>query len=100
MVKYMVEGYSTEARLGSCAGQSSRTIECHTVDSRLSRNLEDVGRVRGQKLLSLFGYCLRALWLRVRHNAPNLYFVPAAPIRASLYRDWLVMLICRGFFCV
>jgi glycosyltransferase involved in cell wall biosynthesis len=72
--------------------------ECYHINTRLSRDLEDVGHAQLHKGVLLINYCVRALWLRIARRADNFYFVPAAPIRASLYRDWLVMLLCRCFY--
>jgi len=73
-------------------------IECYHVDCRLSRDLEDVGQARLGKVPLLLKYCLEALWCRFRHGAVNLYYVPARPARAPVYRDWLVLALCRPFF--
>jgi glycosyltransferase involved in cell wall biosynthesis len=73
-------------------------VDCHHVDARLSTDLEDVGQVRWTKVFRLVGYCLQALWIRFRHGVRVLYYVPTPPKRASLYRDWLVMILCRPFF--
>lgn len=73
-------------------------IECFHVNARLSEDLEDVGRARWQKILLLLRYCFKAVTIRLRHGIPTLYYVPSPPKRASLYRDWVVMLLCRPFF--
>jgi glycosyltransferase involved in cell wall biosynthesis len=46
----------------------------------------------------LFFRCLQAIWIRCTHSVKNFYYVPASGARASLYRDWFVMLLCRPFF--
>ena len=43
-------------------------------------------------------YCLQAIWCRFRYGVTTLYYVPAPGKRVALYRDWLIMLICRPFF--
>jgi glycosyltransferase involved in cell wall biosynthesis len=73
-------------------------IECYHVNARLSSSLEDIGRVRVGKVLRILGYCGRALWARFRHGARTLYYVPSPPKRSSLYRDWVVMVLCRWAF--
>lgn len=75
-----------------------RPITGYHVNARLSADLADVGRARWGKVARLLCYCVQAVWFRIRHQAPLIYFVPAAPLRPSLYRDWLVMLCCRPFF--
>ncbi len=97
MVQLLVE--SLKHRSGTaCGNMPPEPVECYHVNARLSKDLQDVGSARWRKLFLLAGYCLQALWLRVRHGATVFYFLPAAPIRASLYRDWFVMLLCRPFY--
>jgi glycosyltransferase involved in cell wall biosynthesis len=60
--------------------------------------MEDVGGVRFAKLFLLVGHCLQAIWCRFRYGATTLYYVPAPGKPAALYRDWLVMGLCRPFF--
>jgi glycosyltransferase involved in cell wall biosynthesis len=73
-------------------------IECYHVNARLSNKLEDIGELRLGKLFLLFGYCAQAIWCRFRYRVHNLYYIPAPGKRSALYRDWVVMLICRPFF--
>ena len=73
-------------------------VEVHHVDCRVSTGLEDIGSMRFGKIGLMFKYCLEAIWLRLRHGVRNFYFVPATPNRAPLYRDWIVMALCRPFF--
>jgi glycosyltransferase involved in cell wall biosynthesis len=68
------------------------------VNPRVSRDSADVGRWRVGKLVVLFGACVHALTLRLQHGPMNFYYVPAPGRRAPLYRDWMVMLLCRSFF--
>jgi glycosyltransferase involved in cell wall biosynthesis len=73
-------------------------IEAYHVNARLSKDIADIGSVRGGKLALLAKYCLRAIWLRFRFGINNFYYVPANASRAPLYRDWLVMAFCRPFY--
>ncbi len=73
-------------------------IECYHVNTRLSKKLEDIGDLRLSKFLLLLGYCLQAIWCRFRYGVENFYYIPAPGKRSALYRDWVVMLICRPFF--
>ena len=50
------------------------------------------------KFILLLGYCLQAIWCRFRYGVENFYYIPAPGKRSALYRDWVVMLICRPFF--
>jgi glycosyltransferase involved in cell wall biosynthesis len=73
-------------------------IECYHVNARLSRKLEDIGDLRLGKLVLLMGYCLQAIWCRFRYGVQTIYYIPAPGKRSALYRDWMVMLLCRPFF--
>jgi glycosyltransferase involved in cell wall biosynthesis len=73
-------------------------IQCYHVNTQLSQRLEDIGSFRGAKLLRLLGYCLEAVWCRFRYGVTNFYYIPAPGKRSALYRDWMVLLICRPFF--
>jgi glycosyltransferase involved in cell wall biosynthesis len=73
-------------------------IECYHVNARLSRKLEDIGDLRLGKLVLLMGYCLQAIWCRFRYGVQTIYYIPAPGKSSALYRDWMVMLLCRPFF--
>ncbi len=96
MVQLMLEGFGGDARRAQPAGKFG--IECYHVNARFSRSLEDVGEFQGAKIFLIFWFCLQAVWLRFRHGVKNFYYVPAPGKRVALYRDWLVMLLCRPFF--
>ncbi len=57
-----------------------------------------MGEFQGAKIVLIFWFCLMAIWLRFRHGVKNFYYVPAPGKRVALYRDWMVMLLCRPFF--
>jgi glycosyltransferase involved in cell wall biosynthesis len=73
-------------------------IDCYHVNARLSRKLEEIGDLRIGKFIHLIGYCFQAIWCRYRYGVTNFYYIPAPGKRSALYRDWLVMLLCRPFF--
>lgn len=99
MVQLMLEGFGGDRRKGQRTGNGfDRGIECYHVNARLSKNMEDVGGVRFAKLFLLVGHCLQAIWCRFRYGATTLYYVPAPGKPAALYRDWMVMGLCRPFF--
>jgi len=71
-------------------------IECYHVDARFSKDLEDIGEFRGAKLAMLVFYCLEAIWCRFRYGVDN--FTTCGPRqRVAIFRDWLVMFLCRRF---
>ena len=82
----------------SASANSDFGIECYHVNARLSKELEDIGDMRIGKFVLLLGYCLQAIWCRFRYGVTNFYYIPAPGKRSALYRDWLVMFLCRPFF--
>ena len=86
------------ARRAAAGPANDFGIECYHVNARYSKTLEDVGAFQGAKIFLIFYYCLQAVWCRFRYGVDNLYYVPAPGKSIALYRDWLVMLICRPFF--
>ena len=95
MVKLMLDRFGGDARLG---GGANSDVQCYHVDSRYSDTLEDIGSFRFGKAWLVLRYCLEAIWCRFRYGVRAFYYVPAPGKRAALYRDWLVMLLCRPFF--
>ena len=71
----------------------------HHVDFRLSRDNADIGRWRPGKIRQTIACAWRAVAEGRRHECDTLYYVPTPPgKRGALYRDWIVMAICRPFF--
>jgi glycosyltransferase involved in cell wall biosynthesis len=109
MVQLMLAGFGGDRRKrpssnDARAPESMRAngalfgVQCYHVNARLSQKLEDIGDLRVGKFVLLLGYCLQAIWCRFRYGVTNLYYIPAPGKRSALYRDWMVMLICRPFF--
>ncbi len=98
MVQLMLEGFGGDARRKTPSPPNPHGVECYHVNARFSRGLSDIGEFQGAKIFLIFWFCLQALWLRFRHGVKNFYYVPAPGKRVALYRDWLVMLLCRPFF--
>jgi glycosyltransferase involved in cell wall biosynthesis len=98
MVQLMLNGFGGDRRQRKGEALNPFGIECYHINARFSRGLEDIGEVQSIKLARLFLHCLEAIWCRFRHGVENFYYVPAPSKRVALYRDWLVMLICRPFF--
>ncbi len=73
-------------------------IEVHYVNLGLSRDAADIGRWRPAKIAAVLDACLSTIIARFRHGCDTLYYVPAPGKRGALYRDWVVMLLCRPFF--
>jgi glycosyltransferase involved in cell wall biosynthesis len=106
MVQLMLAGFGGDRRKrkgGTGANGSPPLgrdygIECYHVNARLSKKLEDIGDLRIGKFILLLGYCLQAVWCRFRHGVTTMYYIPAPGKPSALYRDWMVMLICRWVF--
>jgi glycosyltransferase involved in cell wall biosynthesis len=79
-------------------GLPAHGIAVHHVNLGLSRDAADIGRWRPGKVFTVLGACVRTVNARFRHGCDTLYYVPAPGKRGALYRDWLVMLLCRPFF--
>jgi glycosyltransferase involved in cell wall biosynthesis len=98
MVQLMLDGLGGDARRRKSSPPHPLGIECYHVNARFSRGLEDIGSFQGAKLFLILWFWLQALWIRFRYGAKNFYYVPAPGKRVALYRDWLVMFLCRPFF--
>jgi glycosyltransferase involved in cell wall biosynthesis len=101
MVQMMLEGFGGDHRHRACrnnAEANSLGIECYHVNARVSKKLQEIGDFRVWKFLLLLGYCLQAIWCRFRYGVTNFYYIPAPGKKSALYRDWLVMFLCRPFF--
>lgn len=93
MVQLMLEGFRRAESAGQAPG-----IQCVHVNARLSGDLGDVGSMRLGKLLTLGRYIFQAWRARWRDGVEAFYYVPSPPKRSALYRDWVVMLLCRPLF--
>jgi glycosyltransferase involved in cell wall biosynthesis len=98
MVKLMLDGFGGDARTRPAGSRHPLGIDCYHVNARFSRDLTDVGEFQGAKIFLIFWFCLKAIWIRFRHGVNNFYYVPAPGKPVALYRDWLIMFICRPFF--
>lgn len=86
MVRTMVEGLPAYG------------VDLGHINLRLSRTIADIGGWRPGKLLALLDACWHTVAARFLHGCDTLYYVPAPGKRGALYRDWLVMLLCRPFY--
>lgn len=100
MVQLLIEGLGGDWREREQAGEPvpKEGVHCYHVNARFSDQLEDIGVVRSGKAWLVLRYCLEAIWCRFRYGIETFYYVPAPGKRAALYRDWIVMLLCRPFF--
>jgi glycosyltransferase involved in cell wall biosynthesis len=100
MVQLMLNGFGGDCRKSrnKSGARNGHGIDCYHVDARFSKSLADVGELQIGKVPLILFYCLQAIWCRFRYGVTNFYYVPAPGKSVALYRDWLVMFICRPFF--
>lgn len=98
MVKLMLDGLGGDRRRTPRGAPPTEDVECYHVNCRYSDAFEDIGSFRVEKMWLVLRYCLEAIWCRFRYGVRTFYYVPAPGKRAALYRDWVVMLLCRPFF--
>ena len=100
MVQLMLNGFGGDCRKSrnKSGARNGYGIDCYHVDARFSKSLADVGELQIGKVPLILFYCLQAIWCRFRYGVTNFYYVPAPGKSVALYRDWLVMFICRPFF--
>lgn len=98
MVELLLNGLGGDQRAKPARPDSSGEIICYHVDARFSTGMDDIAQPRAGKVLKLFQYVAQALWTRLRHGANILYYVPAPPLRAPLFRDLLILGALRPFF--
>ncbi|HEU0009915.1 MAG TPA: glycosyltransferase family 4 protein [Verrucomicrobiae bacterium] len=97
MVQLLLDALGGDARERP-AGKPAPPVECFHVDARYSDAIADIGQAGLRKLARMVWFCTLALWCRLRHGATHLYYVPAFPARAPVWRDWFVLGLCRPFF--
>lgn len=78
-------------------GLPAHGIGVHHVNLGLSRDAADIGRWRWGKIAAVLDTCLHTVIARFQHGCDTLYYVPAPGKRGALYRDWVVLLLCRPF---
>jgi glycosyltransferase involved in cell wall biosynthesis len=92
------QSFMVQQLLDELCEHSGSDLEVFHVDARLSKDIDDIAAASPRKLFLLFRYCLRAIWLRLTKGATHFYYVPAPGLRNAVYRDWVVMLLCRPFY--
>ena len=80
-------------------GLPARGIAVHHLNLRLSDETADIGRWQIGKIFTTISFAAQAIRARFKHACTTLYYVPSPPAkRGALYRDWVLMLLCRPFF--
>ncbi len=100
MVQLMLSGFGGDHRKSAPSKESGNGhgLTCYHVNARVSKELEDIGEFHPSKLFLLLAYCAQAIWCRFRYGVTTLYYIPAPGKHSAVYRDWLVMFLCRPFF--
>jgi len=84
--------------VGGTDASDGGEITFHHVNTRLSRDIEDVGSWRMGKLLVLAGYIVEGWLAWLRHRPEVFYYVPAPAKVSALSRDWLVLTLLAPLF--
>jgi glycosyltransferase involved in cell wall biosynthesis len=79
-------------------GLPAHGIQVTHVEFRLSRDAADIGRWRLGKILGTLSAAGRVIAARFRAGCDTFYYIPAPGKRGALYRDWVILLLCRPFF--
>lgn len=87
MVELMLDGLRADS-----------AIKIYHVDAKLSETAAAIGRFTPLKFFRLLKYCSQALWYRFARGIHNFYYIPAPGKRNALYRDWIVLMVCRPWF--
>jgi glycosyltransferase involved in cell wall biosynthesis len=100
MVQLMLNGFGGDCRKSrnKSGTRNAYGIDCYHVDARFSKSLADIGELQIGKVPLILFYCLQAIWCRFRYGVTSFYYVPAPGKSVALYRDWLVLFLCRPFF--
>jgi glycosyltransferase involved in cell wall biosynthesis len=101
MVGHLLDGLRMTGQAdlnASPAANPGASIAYVHVNPQISSDLADIGRWRPGKIFGVLGFVLKAIVARFRHGLDTFYFVPAPPKRGAIYRDWVVLLLCRPFF--
>jgi glycosyltransferase involved in cell wall biosynthesis len=100
MVQLMLKGFGGNQRRGGADAEAAAKhgLECYHVNAQVSKQLDDIGGFRLGKMFLLLGFCAQAIWCRFRYGVTTLYYVPAPGKSYALYRDWVVMMVCRPFY--
>ena len=73
-------------------------IRLHHVRMVFSRDMDEIGKFRPRKLVELCRVIFRIVEARLRTGASILYYPPAGPNRAAIYRDLAILLATRWLF--
>jgi glycosyltransferase involved in cell wall biosynthesis len=98
MVQLLLDALGGDARLAPSSDGPAGSITCYHLNARYSSGADDIGRVRIGKLFLVLRYSILAIYWRFRFGLDCLYYVPAFPRRAPIYRDWIALGLCRPFF--
>lgn len=96
MVQLLLD--SLKSGVGAGGERKEEAVECIHLDARYSSSNDDIGSPSFGKVVLALRYAFRAIALRFRHGVRVLYYIPPFPSRSPIYRDFLVLGLCRPFF--
>lgn len=101
MVEQLLEVWGGDVRSGRSStneGASRWGVDVYHVDARFSDDVGDIGHAGWRKIGRLLKYCAEAIGCRLRFGVTDFLYIPAPGMRAPLYRDWMILMLCRPFF--
>jgi glycosyltransferase involved in cell wall biosynthesis len=84
-------------KIGPSSPHPNEIVFYH-VNARLSRQVDDIGVWRVEKIRLLLGYVLKAWYLRWKYALEVFYYVPAPAKASALARDWVVLTLVASLF--
>ena len=78
--------------------KDSDAPEVFHVDTRVSRQAQEIGGMQPGKLLRLSGYIFQAVWARIWGRCTHLYYIPAPAKKSAILRDLLVLSVLRPWY--
>ena len=73
-------------------------VDCYHADCGQSEKMTGASSFQLRHVFWILRACAEAIWRRLRFDIRCFYYVPAPGRRPALYRDWIVMSLCRPFF--
>jgi glycosyltransferase involved in cell wall biosynthesis len=95
---FMVEQLLRQLRGQKHSSSAFQDFQVFHVNARLSDEIDQIGHWRMGKLFRIIRYVAEAIWCRLRFGATAMLYIPAPGVRAAIYRDWMIVGVCRFFF--
>ena len=70
------------------------------VRMNFSQDMDGVGKVKVNKIVSLFEVILKIIYVRIKHGVKNFYYPPAGPNTVPIIRDLIILGLTKWMFSV